>query len=75
MEGKMQAKFSVGQEVQVIKGSRVGHEGGRVLTIKEVTPFNNGYRHTFKYLLEFKYSFGDTMGSTSIEENYLEAKK
>ncbi len=71
----MQAKFNIGQEVQVIKGSRIGHEGGRVLTVKEVTPFNNGYRHTFKYLLEFKYSFDDNIATTSIEERYLEAKR
>lgn len=73
MESKLQPKFKVGQEVRVMKGSGIGHENGRILTIKEVTPFNNGYRHTFKYLLEFKYSFGDTIGSTSIEERYLEA--
>jgi hypothetical protein len=74
LESKLQPKYSIGQQVQVRKGSGIGHEGGRVFTIKEVTPFNNGYRHTFKYLLEFKYSFGDTMGSTSIEERYLEPK-
>jgi hypothetical protein len=73
MEGKIQAKFNIGQEVKVIKGSGLGYEGGRIMTVKNVTPFNNGYRHTFKYLLEFKYSFGDTMGSTSIEERFLEA--
>ena len=73
MDGKLQAKFKVGQQVQVIKGSGIGHEGGRIMTVKDVTPFINGYRHTFKYLLEFKYSFGDTIGSTSIEDRYLQA--